>query len=85
MDDFNLSAIIRFFELGVTTSLGVYLVEYGFPIDAIRAIELWFASLSNMDLAESINFITKNIIILRRFLDSYEIELLYEAIEFARI
>ncbi|MCL4418014.1 MAG: DEAD/DEAH box helicase [Actinobacteria bacterium] len=81
MDDFNLSAIIRFFELGVTTALGIYLVEFGYPIDAIRLIEDKFSTLSTMDLNDSLRFIRKNINYARSFLDNYEMELLYSAIE----
>ncbi|MEA4964079.1 helicase-related protein [Lutispora sp.] len=81
MDDFNLSAIIRFFELGVTTAFGIYLVEFGYPIDAIRLIEEKFYALSTMDLNDSLKFIRNNISYARSFLDEYEMELLYHAIE----
>ncbi|MTI85536.1 MAG: DEAD/DEAH box helicase [Firmicutes bacterium] len=85
MDDFDLSIIIRFFELGVTTSLGIFLVEYGYPIDAIRAIEDRFSSLSRMDLSESIDFIVSNIGIVENIVDNYEIELLNTAIKSLRM
>jgi hypothetical protein len=81
MDDFNLSAIIRFFELGVTTAFGIYLVEFGYPIDAIRLIEDKFYTLSTMDLNDSLRFIGNNMNDARSFLDDYEMELLYSAMK----
>lgn len=81
MDEFNLSSIIRFFELGVTTALGIFLVEFGYPIDAIRAIEKKFPLLGDMDLQQSKEFLRNNFLLLRRFLDGYETSLLSAAIE----
>jgi hypothetical protein len=81
MDEFNLSAVIRFFELGVTTSLGIFLVEFGYPIDGIRAIEDKFTSLGALDLQESVTFIKKNMFVLKNILDKYEFELLNSALE----
>jgi superfamily II DNA/RNA helicase len=81
MDEFNLSPIIRFFELGVTTALGIFLVEFGYPIDAIRTIENKFSSLGSMDLQESREFLRNNFLLVKRFLDGYEVSLLSIAIE----
>ena len=81
MDEFNLSAVIRFFELGVTTAFGIYLVEFGYPIDAIRLIEEKFSSLSNIDLEESIFYVKNNIDRIKHYLDSYETGLLMKAID----
>ena len=81
MDDFNLSVIIRFFELGVTTALGIYLVEFGYPIDAIRLIEDKLYDLRTMEIDESLIFIRKNVNYVRGFLDDYEMELLFRAIQ----
>lgn len=81
MDTFNLSVIIRFFELGVTTALGIYLVEFGYPIDAIRLIEDKLYALRTMEIDESLIFIRKNVNYVKGFLDDYEMELLYRAIE----
>ena len=80
MHDFNLSIIIRFFELGVTSALGIYLVEYGYPIDAIRLIEKNLSAINTMELEESKNYISKNYNTVKKFLDTYEIELLRDAI-----
>jgi hypothetical protein len=81
MDDFNLSTIIRFFELGVTTALGIYLVEFGYPNDAIKIIEDKFPALSTMDLNDSLRLVRNNIDYIKSNLDDYEMELLYLAIE----
>jgi len=81
MDDFNLSVIIRFFELGVTTALGIYLVEFGYPIDAIRLIEDKLYDLRTMEIDESLIFIRKNVNYVRDLLDDYEMELLFRAIQ----
>ena len=67
-----MSSIIRFFELGVRTYFGVYLVEFGFPVDAIRDIEQILVELSEMDLNESIIFVRANSQRLNRVLDNYE-------------
>ena len=55
--------------------------KFGYPIDAIRLIEDKFSTLSTMDLNDSLRFIRKNINYARSFLDNYEMELLYSAIE----
>ncbi len=80
VDDFDMSSIIRFFELGVRTSLGLYLVEYGFPVDAIRDIENILTELSQLELQESLDFIRNNISRLNTVLDEYEKGLLGKAI-----
>lgn len=79
-DSFDLSAIIRFFELGVTTQMGIYLVEYGYPIDAIRQIEERFNTLTAMELEESKVYLKQNISRARSFLDNYEVQLLLSAL-----
>ncbi|OXS52153.1 hypothetical protein B1A99_34925 [Cohnella sp. CIP 111063] len=81
MDDFNLSVIIRFFELGVTTVFGIYLIEYGYPIDAIRSIERQYPLLGNMNLQESFDYVSSNMASLRNILDDYEISLLNKVIK----
>ena len=50
MDYFNLSSVIRFFELGITTELGLFLVEFGFPADTIRALENKYPSIGKIDV-----------------------------------
>lgn len=60
MSDFNMSPIIRFFELGVTTEFGLSLVEYGFPVDTIRQLEDRFTSLSTFSTIEAIAYLRQN-------------------------
>lgn len=81
MHDFNLSMIIRFFELGVTSALGIYLVEFGYPIDAIRLIEKNLAEINTMELDESKKYVINYFYKLTKFLDEYEVELLKDALE----
>ncbi|MHA1169141.1 MAG: DEAD/DEAH box helicase [Candidatus Hodarchaeales archaeon] len=84
VENFTMSSIIRYFELGVKTVFGIYLVEYGFPADAIRDIEDKLPELSAKTLQESTNFVRSNLTKLRRNLDQYEIELLERAINSAQ-
>lgn len=81
MDDFNLSLIIRFFELGVTTAFGLYLIEYGYPIDTIKLIEEKLVALKNMEIDESLLFVRDNLDKIKKFLDNYEMDLLLRAIQ----
>lgn len=60
MDDFNLSSVIRFFELGITTELGLFLVEFGFPTDTIRALENKYPSIGKMGALEAATFLSNN-------------------------
>lgn len=79
MDNFDLSMIIRFFELGVTSSLGLHLVEFGFPIDAIHNLEQK-TLISKLSLEESIVYIKDNTKQVAQILDEYELSLLFHAI-----
>jgi len=83
VQSFDMSSIIRYFELGVRTMFGTHLVEYGFPVDAIRDIETSMPELSQMELPESIEFVRDNISRLSRVLDEYEKGLLRTSIETA--
>ena len=81
--DFNLSAIIRFYELGVTTEFGLSLVEFGFPIDTIKAIERNFSQLSSLSTKEAIAYLRKenNSKKVLSILDSFELSLFRNAIK----
>ena len=68
MDDFNLSSVIRFFELGITTELGLFLVEFGFPTDTIRALE-------------AATFLSNNQRAMYSVMDAYEQELFKRAMQ----
>lgn len=52
-DDFSLSKIRRYYETGVKTPLGEALIEYGFPLDAIRRIEDRHSELKNLSISEA--------------------------------
>lgn len=80
MSDFNMSPIIRFFELGITTEFGLSLVEYGFPIDTIRDIEKKFNKIGDFSTLEAITYLRKNHKKVLQILDKYELELFRAAI-----
>lgn len=80
MDEFNLSGIIRFYELGITTELGLFLVEYGFPIDTIRQLERKFPAILKMNAKEAVFFLEKNRKLLIGLMDEYEMGLYGRAI-----
>ena len=80
MAHFNMSPIIRFFELGVTTEFGLSLVEYGFPVDTIRILEKNFKSLSSLSTLEAIDYLRKNYQKVTHILDAFELNLFKSAI-----
>ena len=71
MDDFNLSSVIRFFELGITTELGLFLVEFGFPTDTIRALENKYPSIGKMGALEAATFLSNNQRAMYSVMDAY--------------
>lgn len=79
MINFSMSAIIRYFELGITTELGLYLVEYGFPIDTIREIERGFSQISSLSAKKAITFIRQNTYMMHNIMDAYELDLFSRA------
>lgn len=79
MDDFNMSTIIRFFELGITTELGLFLVEFGFPTDTIRVLENKYPVLGRLGAVEATNFLRQNPKMLYNVMDSFEQELYKKA------
>ena len=81
MSDFNMSSIIRFFELGITTEFGLSLVEYGFPVDTIRQLENRFTSLSTLSTIEAIAYLRQNNKEVVKLLDEYELGLFRLAIK----
>lgn len=80
--DFNMSAIIRFYELGVTSDFGLALVEFGFPIDTIKEIETAIPILSNLSAKEAIPFLRKmeNSEKVLKILDDYELRLFKQGV-----
>lgn len=81
MDDFNMSTIIRFFELGITTELGLFLVEFGFPTDTIRMLENKYPTIGRLGAVEAARFLGQNPRMLYNVMDSYEQELYKKAIQ----
>lgn len=81
VSDFNMSAIIRFFELGVTTEFGLSLVEYGFPIDTIKEIEKKFPVLAELTTIQAIAFLRNNAKTVISIIDSFELTLFRAAIK----
>lgn len=81
MDDFNLSSVIRFFELGITTELGLFLVEFVFPTDTIRALENKYPSIGKMGALEAATFLSNNQRAMYSVMDAYEQELFKRAMQ----
>lgn len=83
MADFNLSPVIRFFELGITTEFGLSLVEYGFPVDTIRDLEKKFSQLASLSTLEAIQYLRRkeNHPKVVASLDEYELILFRNAIK----
>ncbi|MBC5755344.1 DEAD/DEAH box helicase [Blautia sp. BX19] len=81
MDDFNLSSVIRFFELGITTELGLFLVEFGFSTDTIRALENKYPSIGKMGALEAATFLSNNQRAMYSVMDAYEQELFKRAMQ----
>ena len=81
MNDFNLSSVIRFFELGITTELGLFLVEFGFPTDTIRALENKYPAIGKMGALEAANFLSNNQRAMYSVMDAYEQELFKRAMQ----
>lgn len=81
MDDFNLSSVMRFFELGITTELGLFLVEFGFPTDTIRALENKYPSIGKMGALEAATFLSNNQRAMYSVMDAYEQELFKRAMQ----
>lgn len=79
MDDFNMSSIIRFFELGITTELGLFLVEFGFPADTIRDLERKVPAIGRMEALEAVTYLERNPKIIYNIMDTYERELFSRA------
>ncbi len=76
MEMFSLSKVKRYYETGVKSSFGEQLVEFGYPIDAIRRIEKEHTALLYFNFEESLEYCKKNLQRLCVGLDSYEQKLL---------
>ena len=76
MEMFSLSKVKRYYETGVKSSFGEQLVEFGYPIDAIRRIEREHPYLLYFNFEESLEYCKKNLQGLCVGLDTYEQKLL---------
>ncbi len=71
MTNFSLSKVKRYYETGVRSPIGEALIEYGFPLGAIRRIETRFR-LTGMTPGESKAFFRKHLNEVNTLLDAYE-------------
>lgn len=80
LENFSLSKVIRFYETGVKSYFGEQLIEYGYPVDAIRRIEEKNQILVRCGADDTTKFVRGNFQKLTENLDEYEKQLLYQAI-----
>lgn len=76
MSMFSLSKVKRYYETGVKSAFGEQLIEFGYPIDAIRRIENKYEFIMYLTFEKTIDFIRGNIQEVLKLLDSYEQSLL---------
>lgn len=81
IDGFSLSKVIRFYETGVKSYFGEQLIEFGYPVDAIRRIEKRYPYLIRFERNETKNYIRFNFQGICSVLDEYERVLLKKAIQ----
>ena len=81
LKEFSLSKIKRFYESGVKSVFGEDLIEFGFPIDAIRRLEKNHSILLTLQLPEAIAYSKKNIDRMKLDLDPYEKNLFSKYLE----
>lgn len=81
LDNFSLSNVSRFYETGVKSYIGEQLIEFGFPVDAIKRIEDNNLRLLSMDASASQKYILEHLEDIKQLLDSYERGLLDKALK----
>ena len=81
LNNFSLSRVARFFETGVKSYFGEQLVEFGFPVDAIKRIEDSNAELVSLNGDLSKKYIKEHVVEIKKVLDAYEKELLDRALK----
>lgn len=81
MQGFSLSSVNRFYETGVSTDFGEFLVEYGFPTDTVRLIETRLNKYLDKPLGEVVSICKNDMKQFLALLDSYERILFVEAID----
>lgn len=80
LDDFDMSVVIRYFELGIKTELGMFLVEFGFPLDTVRSMEKYYRDIEKLDAHEAAAYIERSLEKGNRIFDSYEKQLFSRAV-----
>ena len=79
-EKFSLAKVRRYYETGVKSELGEFLIEYGFPVDAIRKIEEKYSAIINMNASEAKVFCRgKYNTGIKLLLDAYENEIFVTA------
>lgn len=81
IENFTLSRVMRFYETGVKSYFGEQLVEFGFPVDAIKKIEDDNVELLTMDAADSKRYIRGHLLKIKKVLDEYESILMEKALK----
>ena len=81
LDNFSLSKVSRFYETGVKSYIGEQLIEFAFPVDAIKRIEDNNLRLLSMDASASQKYILEHLEDIKQLLDSYERGLLDKALK----
>lgn len=79
--NFSLSKVSRFYETGVKSLFGEGVVEYGFPVDAIKKIEDTNAIIMDSNVENAKLYIVQHWEKVCRVLDEYEKILLQKAIK----
>ena len=72
MSMFSLSKVKRYYETGVKSTFGEQLVEFGYPIDAIRRIENKYEIIMYFTYEKAVEYIKDNIQGVFNLLDPYE-------------
>lgn len=81
LENFSLSKAIRFYETGVKSYFGEQLVEFGFPVDAIKRIEENNSKLITLNAETTKNYIVNNLQKISSVLDEYEKKLMKNALK----
>lgn len=79
--NFSLSRVSRYYETGVKSYFGEQLIEFGFPVDAIKKIELYHPKLITLNANDTEEYINKNLPNIKKYLDEYEHVLIDEALK----
>ena len=80
LEGFSLSKVVRFYETGVKSYFGVQLVEFGFPVDAIRRIEKQNSKLITLSSDLTKSYVIQNLSNILLVLDEYEKRLMKKAL-----